>query len=157
MSAPDATLLDTWPRGFDLETTAAYTGATKRQLDLWDHRLKIVSPSINPAGRHDYRRRWSFTDLVALALVVTLDEGLGTRVGHFSRQGLVLALELAVHASDSWDHTVVLTPTGAELVRAGDGFGFIRATGVGAYTVIHVEPIAKSVLSKVNTHASSHV
>lgn len=154
MTAPKADLLDRWPQGFAAEVATVATNCIRRRLEVWDTKLKIASPSCPPIAGEP---RWSFTDLVSLALVEQLDMDLGVRASRFSKQALTLALELAVHSTDSWDHTIVITKDDLYFVTAGDGLAFMAATRTSPYTVIHVEPIAKSVLRKVEAHASAHV
>lgn len=58
--------------GFSAAQACAYTGCTPHQLRYWD-RINLVKPSLQATGgRPGVRRLYSFRDLVALKVVVSL-------------------------------------------------------------------------------------
>ena len=61
--------------GFTAAEACRYTKCTPHQLRYWD-RIKLVQPSLqSTGGRPGVRRMYSFRDLVALNVVVSLLEG----------------------------------------------------------------------------------
>lgn len=57
---------------YEAKATKHVTGASRRQLRYWEE-IGLIVPSIEPTGcGTGHRRRWSFTDLVALRVVSRL-------------------------------------------------------------------------------------
>ena len=79
-------------KGFSASEARAITRATQRQLDYWDEK-EIVRPSIRRRQGKGKERRYSYTDLLKLRIVVEL-----------RRAGLSLQrIRKALRALKDWD------------------------------------------------------
>jgi hypothetical protein len=152
----DASALSRWPMGFRTSEAESLTGATARQLGYWHEVVDILHPTVHASMGDGRGHRWAFHDLVAASVLQNLSTLL-LDLTPFHSKGLAFAIYLAVEGTNRWDHSIVVSADGAELVSADDALDFLQATNRLAYTIIHVGPIAESVLAKVEAHAPTDV
>ena len=138
MSGDDVLGDDITEWDFELGEALEIVSASVDNLNFW-HSTNIAKATPHWAGGSGRRRRWMFTDLVAVQIVWDLADTLGFDIERLRGHDLPLNLQLG-QAMFGWDLAVVITPENVDLVvMAGQIFVTGRPT---VATIVLVEPIA---------------
>lgn len=125
-----------FPTGEALKIVSASRG----NLDYW-HSAGIAKATPHWGGGLGIRRRWLFTDLVAVEIVWRLADEVGYDVDRLRGKDLALNVQLA-QAMFGWDLAIVLTPKLISVRTAGSVQDAIDGERAHLAIVALVEPIA---------------
>ncbi len=125
---------------FELGEALEIVSASVGNLNYW-HSTNIAKATPHWAGGSGRRRRWMFTDLVAVQIVWDLADTLGFDIERLRGQDLPLNLQLA-QAMFGWDLAVVITPEAVSIRTAGSIQKQITAERPTVATIVLVKPIA---------------
>ena len=125
---------------FELSEALEVVSASVGNLNFWNS-TNIVKPTPHWGGGSGRRRRWLFTDLVAVEIVWRLGNNLGFDIDWLRNHDLNLNLQLA-QAMFGWDLAIVLDPGLASIRTTGAIQPFIDSERPTIATIVLVEPIA---------------
>lgn len=140
MSGDDVLGDDITEWDFELREALEIVSASVGNLDFW-HSTNIAKATPHWGGGSGRRRRWTFTDLVAIEIVWRLADQLGFDIDWLRGHDLPLNLSLA-QAMFGWDLAVILNPGLASIRTTGAVQPFIDSERPTVATIVLVEPIA---------------